>query len=104
MRWTEKYLKKQEYVNINDEKLFVRNYFSKCLEVATLTDYLCYQLHESLSCEVFSSKTFTKLQSTWSGQDSASLVYYAYLIFFYENHWPHLFSSSKCREAWNMAI
>ena len=28
----------EEYVNINNEKFFVRNYFSKCSEVATLID------------------------------------------------------------------
>ena len=31
-----KYLKIDKYVNINNDKLFVRIYFSKCSEVATL--------------------------------------------------------------------
>ena len=31
--WTEKYLKIEEYVNIYNTKLFVRNYFSKYPEV-----------------------------------------------------------------------
>ena len=39
----------EEYVNIHNEKLFVRIYFSKCSEVAALIDSLCYQQHESVS-------------------------------------------------------
>ena len=31
--WTEKYLKIEEYVNVYNKKLFVKNYFSKCSEV-----------------------------------------------------------------------
>ena len=35
-------------------------------------------------------------------QPTTSLIYYEYLIFFYENYWPRLASSTKNRKAWDM--
>ena len=36
----EKYLKIEEYVNIYNKKLFVRNYFSKCSEVHLMVNFV----------------------------------------------------------------
>ena len=47
----------------------------------TLKDYLCYQQHGSVSCEVFPSKHSRSYTATWSGKALTSIIYYAYLIF-----------------------
>ena len=59
----------------------VRNYY-KCSEVQLKT---LLSATWSVSCEVFPSKHSWSCKSTWSGQASKSLIYYAYLFFFNEN-------------------
>ena len=47
MNW--KYLKIEEYVNIYNKKLFVRNYFSKCSEVHLKINLVISEMKEYLA-------------------------------------------------------
>ena len=90
---TEKYLKTEESLwwEVIREKLMFRMLWN------TLKDGLCYLRNESVSMKVF----FLKMHEVWLlfdlGKSTHHLIYYAYYTFFYENYWPRLAWSSKCR-------
>ena len=63
----------------------------------TLKDVLCYLQNESVSMKVF-FLNMHKVRLLFNlGKPTHHLIYYAYKIFFYENYWPCLALSSKCR-------
>ena len=92
--WTEKYLEIEEYVNIYNRKLFVTNYFSKYSEGSEVHLKIDFVISEM---KVYLVKFFLVNNhevTSLPGQASTSLNYYACVIFFYENVWPCLTSSS----------
>ena len=63
----------------------------------TLKDGLCYLQNESLSMKFFLLNMHETTDFTWSGQAYTSFNLLRILNFFYENYWPRLTSSSKCK-------
>ena len=90
-------------VNIYNRKLFTMNNFSKCSEVHFKINFVISEMKVYL-VKLFLLNIHEALQVYLSGQASTSLIYCAYLIFFYENHWPRLASSSKKRETWRNKV
>ena len=63
----------------------------------TLKDGFCYVRNESVSMKVFLLNMHKATAFIWSGQGYTSFNLLRILFFFYENYWPRLISSSKCR-------
>ena len=63
----------------------------------TLKDELCYQRNDSVSVKVFLLNMYEATNFIWSGQAYTSFNLLCILNFFYENYWPRLTWSSKCR-------
>ena len=63
----------------------------------TLKDGLCYLRNESVSMKVFLLNMHEATDFIQSGQAYTSFNLLRILIFFYENYWPRLTSSSKSR-------
>ena len=63
----------------------------------TLKDGLRYLQNESVSMKVFLLNIHEVRLLFDLGKPRRHLIYYAYKILFYENYWPRLTWSSKCR-------
>ena len=73
------------------EKLMFRMFWN------TLKYGLCYFQNGSVSMKVFLLNKHKSADFIWSGQAYVSCNLLRILNFFYENYWPRLTSSSKCR-------
>ena len=82
---------KQIWWEVIREKLMFRMLWN------TLKDGLCYLRNECISMNVFLLIMHEAMDFIWSGQAYTPFNLLHILIFFYENYWLRLTSSSKCR-------